>query len=186
MTDIETLITPTKKCVLQDWVLERPFMQQSVLISAIRGADGAYKEHPSKPLMRWLRRCVLISAFDKCALDNPYHPGGGSYTGPSLTSDEITVCKDEGGDWEVYMDKRVKEFLSSQDTLPFHFYLHVVHAASILGYKHSDPRIRAWWLHTYTRLAHDMHLRVETEEALDSRLNDCEKAWRADETRFKK
>jgi hypothetical protein len=178
------------KCVLQEWVLELPFMQQSVLISSIRGADGAYKEHPSKPLMRWLRRCVLISAFDNKALDNPYHAGGGSYTGPSFDwhdqAFEIFKIDNPNLDWERAMDKRVKEFMSSQDTLPIHFYLHVIHAASIIGYKHSNLRIRAWWNKTYNRHVHDMHLHGETQEELDKRLNDDEKAWRADETRFKK
>jgi len=175
------------KCVLQDWVLERPFMQQSVLISAIRGPDGANKEHPAKPLCRWLRRCVLISAFDKRALDNPYHPGGGSYTGPSITKEEQqTVEFHNANGWEIFMDTRVKEYLSSIDTLPLHFHLHIVHAAEILGYKHSNDRIRAWWRKTYHRMAHDMHLAVEIEAELDTRLNDDEQAWRADESRFKK
>jgi hypothetical protein len=173
------------KCVLQDWVLELPFMQQSVLISSIRGADGVIKDHPSKNLMRWLRRCVLLSAFDKRVLDNPYEEGGGSYTGPSyLTEKKLT--DDPLYKWEDMMDVVVKDFMKSQDSLPLHFYLHVIHASSILGYHHSNERIRNWWNKTYNRLCHDMHLHPETQEELDNRLNDNEKAWRADESRFKK
>lgn len=154
-------------------------MQQSVLISAIRGPDGVIKNHPSKMLCRWFRRCVVISAFDKKTLDNPYDLGGGSYTGPSIESPQ-------DGIWEVGMDMRVKEYLDSQDSLPLHFHLHLLHGAEIVGYKHSTPRIRCWWNDTYLRIAHDMHLSIETKEQLDGRLNDDKSKWLADASRFKK
>lgn len=175
------------KCVLQDWVLELPFMQQSVLISGIRGPDGVAKTHSSKMLCRWFRRCVVISAFDKRALDNPYDKGGGSYTGPSI---ELPCFTNPNGkaqimDWESPMDIRVKEFMDSQDSLPLHYYLHMVHCFEIIGYKHSNERIRKWWNKTYKRVCHDMHLHAETEQELDARLNDDETAWRKDITRFK-
>ena len=70
-------------CVLQPWVCYLTFMQQSVLITAIRGADTMHKNHVSKKLQRWLRRCVLYSAFDRRILETPYEKGGGSFTGPS-------------------------------------------------------------------------------------------------------
>lgn len=169
------------KSVLQDWVMALPFMQQSVLISGIRGPDGVAKTHPSKNLCKWFRRCVVVSAFDKKALDNPYHPGGGSYTGPSIAS-----TMENQFNWEVAMDDVVKEFIVSQDSLPLHYYLHMVHCFEIIGYKHSDERIRKWWNKTYNRVCHDMHLHAETEEELDNRLNDNEESWRKDATRFKK
>lgn len=56
---------------LQDWVINLPLMQQSVLISAIRGPDGVAKKHKCKPLVRWFRRCVLVSAFDGAAITDP-------------------------------------------------------------------------------------------------------------------
>jgi len=84
------------------------------------------------------------------------------------------------------MDTVVKEYLDSIDSLPHHFHLHFLHAIEILGYKHSDERIRVWWNKTYNRLAHDMHLVVENEMTLDARLNDDEMQWRKDESRFKK
>jgi hypothetical protein len=34
--------------VIQPWVSEIPFMQQTVLLTAIRGSDGCPKRHPSK------------------------------------------------------------------------------------------------------------------------------------------
>lgn len=167
------------KSVLQDWVMELPLMQQSVLIAAMRGPDGVEKMHTSKMLCRWLRRCIVISAFDKRALDNPTDPGGGSYTGPS-------ICSAEDVPWEELMDVRVKEYLSSIDNLPHHFHLHFLHAVEILGYKHGNERIRKWWRKIYQRMAHDMHLAIELERELDARLNDDEIAWRNDESRFKK
>lgn len=170
-----------KSSVLQEWVQELPFMQQSVLISAVRGPDGMVKNHPSKMLCRWFRRCVLLSAFDKKALTNPYEAGGGSYTGPSVSQDTFNPDR-----WEEAMDGRVKEYLDNIDDLPFHFHLHLLHAIEIVGYKHSDERIREWWYKTYCRLAHDMHLVTEDKGSLDARLNDDESAWRKDASRFKK
>src|ERR1019366_7765305 len=132
--------------VLQSWVTELPFMQQSVLIAAMRGPDGVEKMHKSKMLGRWLRRCIVISAFDKKALDNPYNSGGGSYTGPSIAPPD----RDHPDTlWEYMMDFRVKEYLDSIDDLPHHYHLHFLHAAEILGYKHENTRIRVWWLKTY-------------------------------------
>lgn len=167
--------------VLQDWVMNLPFMQQSVLIAAMRGPDGVEKLHKSKMLCRWLRRCIVISAFDKRALNSPFDLGGGSYTGPS-----ITWPNDCFESWEPLMDGVVKDYLDSIDSLPHHFHLHFMHAAEILGYKHGEERIRAWWNRTYNRFAHDMHLVIENEATLDNRLNDDESKWRKDESRFKK
>lgn len=176
-------LAPARRSVLQDWVMELPFMQQSVLIAAMRGPDGVEKLHKSKMLCRWLRRCIVISAFDRIPLDNPSYPGGGSYTGPSFQYG--MGVSDETVPWEGPMDAVVKDYLSSIDNLPHHFHLHFMHAAEILGYKHSNSRIRAWWRKTYERFAHDMHLAIETEMELDFRLNDNEQQWRKDESRFK-
>lgn len=166
--------------VLQDWVMELPFMQQTVLLTAIRGPDGVAKEHPAKALVRFLRRCILISAFDNKALLNPYHPGGGSFTGPSIPGVPV------GDKWEEHMVSVAKAFIGSQDSLPLHYYLHVLHAIEIVGYKHSDIRVANFWHHIYFVMAHDLHLCVESQDNLNRRLNDNEAQWRADESRFKK
>jgi hypothetical protein len=63
--------------VIQDWAEQLSYMQQSVLIAAVRGPDGIEKDHPVKVLCRWLRRSFLISAFERRALIDPYEPGGG-------------------------------------------------------------------------------------------------------------
>src|SRR5262245_28467293 len=60
--DCETMTTNQQpRAVLQDWVQERPFMQQTVLLTAIRGPDGIAKYSSVKLLLRWYRRCVLLS-----------------------------------------------------------------------------------------------------------------------------
>lgn len=59
-------------------------MQQTVLLTSIRGPDGVAKYHKVKYLLRWLRRCVLLSAMDGKVLGNPYDSNGGSFTGPSF------------------------------------------------------------------------------------------------------
>ena len=70
------------KSVMQEWVSELTFMQQSVLITAVRGPDNLPKEHISKTLLRWYRRCILYSAMEHKIMTDPYEPGGGSFCGP--------------------------------------------------------------------------------------------------------
>lgn len=156
--------------VLQDWVHDLTFMQQSVLISSVRGPDGIRKDHPVKVLCRWLRRSFLLSAFDRRALTDPYEPGGGSFTGPCRTNDVKNL------------DHAMELYFRSIDELPHHFQLHLMHAAEILGYKHPDLVVRAWWNIFYRQIVKDAHLYPESEEQMDYRLGDKEKQWREGET----
>jgi hypothetical protein len=70
--------------VLQHWVGGLTLMQQTVLLTAIRGPDGVPKYGPTKMLLRWFRRCILFSAMDRRVLADPLDPSGGSFTGPSI------------------------------------------------------------------------------------------------------
>ena len=190
--------------VLQPWVSNLTLMQQTVLLTAIRGPDGVPKYGPTKMLLRWYRRCTLLSAMDKAVLTDPLSPGGGSFTGPSvplaalrskaheralaredeaaarwwdLTIEEaIDDQLDEDG-WEPLLHEIVGLYLRELDAIPHHFQLHLLHAAEIVGFKHPDLRIRGWWLQTYERLVHDMHLWPETEEQMDRRLGDSRETW---------
>jgi len=163
--------------VLQNWVQELPMMQQTVLLTAIRGPDGVEKYHPSKYLLRWFRRCVLLSAMDHRVIIMPYEDGGGSFTGPSI---ELPPgARHLGIQWQDKMDERVGEYLRAVDALPHHFQMHFMHAAEIVGYKHPGPETRQWWNRTYVRLVHDLHLWPETEEQLDQRLGDSREGWLA-------
>lgn len=148
--------------VLQSWVLSLTLMQQSVLITAVRGPDTLSKYHISKSLLRWYRRCLLVSAFDRCVLLDPHDPRGGSFLGPIEASN---------------LDEVASRYLRSVDEIPLHFHLHLVHAAEILGYKHPDPGIREWWHTFYCAAVRDMHLHPESEQQLDRRLGDNLKEW---------
>ena len=162
------------KSVVQDWVSTLPFMQQAVVLAALRGPDGVDKNHAAKALIRFYRRSVVLIAFTGEAYNNPLMPGGGSYTGPS-------AAWETNQPWENLMAPVVQAYISSMDSLPHHYHLHFLHGCEILGYKHGDGRIRAFWLTTYYRLCKDMHLHVETPDELDDRLNDNEATWRSRE-----
>jgi len=163
----------TGRPVVQAWVEELTFMQQTVLLTAVRGPDGVTKYHPVKNLLRWYRRCLLISAMDGAVLTTPGEAGGGSFTGPSYTGNENLVAT-----WEDIMHSEViSEVLRKVDELPHHFYMHLVHAIEIMGYKHSDDRIRSFWLSVYLRFCKDMHVNPETVEQMDHRLGDSREQW---------
>lgn len=157
--------------VTQKWVQELPYMQQTVIIELTRGPDGIAKYHPSKYLMRWIRRCFLISALDGEVIDNPYDPRGGSFTGPSVDKRYIS------DNWEMSMNDVVSEYLRAVDEIPHHFHLHLIHNIEIIGYKHPNERIRNWFYQAYVRLVEDMHLWPETENQLDRRLGDNIDGW---------
>lgn len=157
--------------VTQDWTHALPLMQQSVLLSAIRGADNVSKDHPSKLLLRWYRRCVLLVAFGKVIITRPDFEGGGSFTGPSIERLPTDV------DWRPSMDVLVTKYLRSCDEVPHHFHLHLMHGIEILGYKHPSPLIRDWWYKTYERFCNDMHLEPEGLLSMDIRLGDDHDAW---------
>lgn len=156
-------------CVIQDWVCELTFMKQSVLLTTIRGIDGVDKYHPSKYLLRWFRRCILLSAFDNAVLITPVDKRGGSFTGPS--------CEEECNQWEDDMEKVIENYFKSVDTVPLHFHMHLLHAAEILGYDHPNERIRNWWYKLYYRMVKELHLNVETKEQLNFRLGDSKEQW---------
>lgn len=159
--------------VVQSWVSRLPMMQQTVLLTAVRGPDGLPKYHPAKYVLRWYRRCILLSALDGKVLTDPVDQNGGSFTGPS------TGGSSDPSEWAPLMDDRVTDYLRSLDEVPHHFQMHLMHAVEILGYKHPVPQIRAWWHAVYVRLVHDMHLWPETEDQLDARLGDSREGWLA-------
>ena len=137
-------------------------MQQTVLLTALRGADTVPKVHVSKYLLRWYRRCVLVSAFDRVVLSDPHDPRGGSFTGP-IESESV--------------DDLASRYLRSVDEMPLHFHMHFIHAVEILGYKHPVPEIRIWWHRLYLAAVRDLHLHPEPEEELDRRLGDDLDEW---------
>lgn len=190
-------IPPTEKTkgplfgpVQHPWVLEIPMMQQSVLFAAVRAPDGLRKDHPVKVLLRWYRRCVLLSAFDKRVLADPFEQGGGSFTGPfeyhhaleflghvSWPSGEWS--NREIGWWAIGEMRKV--YLRHVDEMPHHFQLHFMHAAQIVGVHHPDEMTRAWWWGFYLMIVNDAHLHPESPAEMNLRLSDNDAEWRARE-----
>src|SRR6185295_18556768 len=117
------------KCVTQEWTHELPMMQQTVLLTAIRGPDGLPKYGGVKMLLRWYRRCVLLSAMDGKVLSNPYDNNGGSFTGPSFVPRPTMPHPSLYFNWESRMDAVVGEYLREIDAIPHHFQMHFIHAA---------------------------------------------------------
>lgn len=163
--------------VTQNWTHELPFMQQSVLLSAIRGCDGIPKHHKSKALVRWYRRCVLISAFDKKILTNPCENGGGSFTGPIKVIENPLSEELYKEEEQKLLQKAADDFVDSRDELHAHYQTHMMHAFEVLGYKHPTPWVRDSWNNIYCRMANAYHLWPETEEQMDSRLGDEIEGW---------
>jgi len=158
--------------VMQPWTHDLPLMQQTVLMTAIRGPDGIGKYHVTKFILRWFRRCILRCSFGGVILTTPFEEGGGSFTGPSIKPPEA------GFTWELGMDMLIDDYLRSLDELPHHFQMHLLHAAEIIGYKHPDLLIRGWWHRFYLLLVNDLHLQPESEADMDERLGDNEGTWR--------
>ena len=185
------------KLVLQNWVTNLPLMQQAVLLNCLRGPDGFPKEHPVKPVIRWYRRCILISAFRGIAINNPIDPDGGSYTGPSLGYHQLQVAsrftkklKIIGGsseDWYEPMLHVFDLFYERRDEYNLHFYQHFMHGAQIIGYEHPEVAISAWWNFVYKKMVNGLHLNPESSEELNKRLGDNRKDWlaRSDPTEHK-
>lgn len=182
---------------VQGWVHHLPRMQQAVMLTAIRGPDGIEKNHVAKKMCRWLRRSILVAAFDGHVYDVPYDEEGwqsGSFTGPACyrvgTEARPRYVADAGTfspktvfyhAWQDAMWEVFRRYVVSTDMMPHHFQLHFMHAAEILGYKHPVYDIREWWNRVYNALANDMHLMPEDEVTMDQRLGDKEKNWRAAE-----
>lgn len=176
--------------VLQPWVHDLTFMQQSVLLTAVRGPDGLPKYDPPKKLLRFFRRSFLISALDNEILNDPIDPRGGSFTGPSVTmglqggcgapieygSEEAQQYVDN---WETWIEAEVASYIRHLDAIPHHFQTHFMHAVHIVGVYHPDERIRAFWKKVYLRLVNEMHLYPEPDEAMAKRLGDVREDWLA-------
>lgn len=180
-----------RQSVLQPWVERLPLMQQTVLLTAVRGPDGLRNDHPSKIVLRWLRRSVLVSALDGNMFQDPFEPGGGSFTGPFTRTHVAQVAPgasfpeyDEQSAysrnaWWGLFNAAKKAFTKNHDDLPVHFLMHVMHAAEVIGYKHENDAIAKWWLTFYDEIVNSLHLSPETEAQMDYRLGDKEEQWRA-------
>ena len=132
---------------IRNWIFDIPWMQQGVLFSAIRSADGVSHEDNSKIIVRGYRNVILKPAHNV-----------GSFLGKIPNQKQLGEA----------MDKFVKGFGQYNS----HFVLHLVHAAEIIGYHHPDPIIRTTWANFYLNMCKAMHINPETKEQMMDRLKD--------------
>lgn len=151
-------MTLYKARLLPSWTEHLSLQQQSVLILALRGPDGIAKDHPCKDVQRAYRGSVVMAGRFGRMLDWGEHADDFMSMGLIAGS----------GDWAG----AVGRFFRTVDSLPHHFYAHLMHGAQVLGYKHPEIRIAARWKSFYGLCAEDLHLTAETEEEMDQRLGD--------------
>lgn len=142
--------------IMQDWASDLGLRHQGVLVAAVRGCDVSEKDDSSKLLARFYRGYVLrphCGDIKKAA----------SFMKQPETYEEF---------WDIAND-----VVRSHDHLPHHYIMHFIHAASIVGYKHPDPGVKALWVCFYYKMCNKFHMIPETEEALDQRLNADEQSF---------
>jgi hypothetical protein len=138
------------KSILQAWVSELGLRHQGVLVTALRGPDGAAKHSTAKPIMRAIRRLVLVPFDERESLE----PNSFMYFNEA-----------------TFLDMAWK-FSRELDDLPLHFVFHVIHALEVLGYCHPKPKIAGLCKQAYIRLAFKCHLRPESKVEMDTRLTE--------------
>lgn len=140
-----------------DWIDKLTLQQQTVLALALRGPDGFPKHHASKPVLYFLRACLLRQA----------------HTGRMMkyTDSCPTFMSMAGMDIDFWR-RTLRDFQEVEDEMPLHYYTHLMHAAEVLAFKHPDPVIRNRWMTFYLQCCEYLHLVEETEEQMDLRLND--------------
>lgn len=134
--------------ILQDWVMRLPLRYQGVLLTAMRGCDGAARQDTSKVLIRGVRWATL----------NPADIRELSYKGGFMSFDTEELLP------------AVRQFAKNCDEYPLHFVLHLMHAIEVVGYKHPDPRVRPLFYKAYVNIARSFHLQPESCEALEARM----------------
>jgi hypothetical protein len=136
--------------VLRPWVRGLPLRLQGVLVTAVRGCDGAPKEDSSKNLSRMIRRAVLNPADSRESLN-------------------------EGGFFGFSPDKleaSLSDFYHSLDQYPLHYVMHLTHACEVIGYMHPDEAVANFFDLAYLLFCHTFHLRPEPKEAMLARLTE--------------
>lgn len=140
--------------VLKDWVQNLGLRHQGTLLTAVRGCDTAPKDDPSKLLIRCLRAEIL-----------------NAHCGDNMQARTFI----EAVDMEEML-RRFNLFRKSHDHYPMHYFMHVLHAIEIIGYKAPSNRAGVW-KGFYVSLCNKLHLNVETERELDQRLNADEETF---------
>jgi hypothetical protein len=137
--------------VLRPWVRALPLRMQGVLVTAIRGCDGAPKEDSSKNLNRMIRRTVSNPADPRESLKS------GGFFGFSPDNLEASLALD---------------FFHSLDQYPLHYVMHLTHSCEVIGYMHPNQDIARFFEFVYFLFCHTLHLNPETEEQMIARLTE--------------
>lgn len=148
------------KSIVQDWATELGLRHQGTLMGAIRGCDASTKNAPEKRITRILRG-VVLNAF---------------VGDPRKAKSFIEWCED----WDEFKEA-MDGFFDAYDAIPHHFVMHLIHAAEVIGYYHTNPEIASWWLRFYKKAVHKLHLNLETKEQLDARLSSDEQTFALDQ-----
>lgn len=61
-------------------------------------------------------------------------------------------------------------FFQDVDAYPLHFYMHLVHAAEVIGYKYPETLVAQCWTGFYYKACENFHMNPETMAQMDSRL----------------
>ncbi len=135
--------------VVQDWVSTLPFMMQTILLTAIRGADGVSKYSNSRPITRYIRGATL-------------KPIG------EIHGNEDNFMWIRWSDFKEY----TVGFFNDIDYLPIHFFEDVMHVAEVIGYEHPDPEISDYFTFFYWRACNYLHVNLETIGEMRKRLTE--------------
>lgn len=141
--------------IVQEWVTHLGLRHQGILMAGVRGCDVLPKEHPCKLLTRFYRSCVL-----------------NAHCGDPAKAKSFMVWLESPENYDL--GKRV---LSDFDNFPYHFVVHMLHSAEVLGYYHPDVEVATFWGWYYQSLVHKMHLNFESKEQLDARLSPDEETF---------
>ena len=135
--------------VVQPWLAEHCTLKmQTVLLTSFRGCDGAYKNDVGKVFTRIMRSTVLKNA------------------------DPTTTFFPQYINVEEAYSSQIEDFFNDMDHYPVHWFMHLLHAAEIVGYKCPDLDTKQFWRKFYLRGVHELHLSPESRVSLDERLKD--------------
>lgn len=140
--------------VLQDWVMRLPRREQGTLLTAVRGCDdtpktwvdGKVAYSPARRVVAFIRWCFM----------NP--------------ADAREVDLEEGS---FFSSRPPQPFKPSEfGHLPQHWYSHVMHTLEVIGYRHPIQDVRDTAHAMYCTMVHNLHLNVESFDAMVLRLSE--------------
>ena len=138
-----------KTSVVQPWLMDHcTWKMQTVLLTSFRGCDGAHKHDFGKVFTRMMRSTILKNA------------------------DITTTFFPKGYDTDKAQSHDFERFFMDMDHYPIHWFIHLLHAAEIVGYKCPQKEQQEFWKKFYLRGCHELHRGIETEHQLDKRLKD--------------